>query len=288
MGVSIEEVKRLREMTGAGMLDCKKALEEAGGDIEKAKEILRVKGLAKAEKKAARETREGVVQVKVSGDKKRGVILEVNCETDFVARNEEFRKLVDLIADHILSTDKNRNREGEGKDIEDQPFFMDTSKTLGDVIKEAIAKIGENIRLSRFVRIDTENSLHSYVHGGGRIGVILEFRSRGLDGDVLRVVQDVALQIAAMRPEYVSVETVPDEVIDRERRILREQALREGKPEHIIDRIVEGKLRKFYEEKVLMEQAFIKDENRTVKEMLESSGSGIEILRFVRFEIGGL
>ena len=288
MGVSIEEVKKLREMTGAGMLDCKKALEEAGGDIEKAKEILRVKGLAKAEKKASRETKEGVVQVKISDDRKKGVILEVNCETDFVARNEEFRKLVDLVADHILSVDENRNREGEGRDIEGQPFFKDTSKTLGEVIKEAVAKIGENIRLSRFARIDTENFLHSYVHGGGRIGVILEFRSQGLSDDVLRVVQDVALQIAAMRPEYVSVESVPDEVIERERRILREQALREGKPEHIVDRIVEGKLKRFYEEKVLLEQAFIKDEDKTVKEMLESSGSGVEILRFVRFELGGL
>ncbi len=288
MGVSIEDVKKLREMTGAGMLDCKKALEEAGGDMEKAKEILRVKGLAKAEKKAARETKEGVVHVKIDESGKKGVIVEVNCETDFVARNEEFRRLVESVADHILSTDENKSREGRGQDIEDQPFFADSSKTLGEVVKEAVAKIGENIRVSRFARLDTDNYLHSYVHGGGRIGVLLEFRATELSDQVGRLVQDIAMQIAAMRPEYVSVESVPQEVIERERRILSEQARREGKPEHIIDRIVEGKLRKFFQEKVLLEQAFIKDEEKTVKRVIEDSGLGVEVVRFVRFEVGGL
>jgi elongation factor Ts len=286
MAVSIEDVKRLREMTGAGMLDCKKALEEAGGDMEKAKEILRVKGLAKAEKKAARETKEGLIHVKIEEGGRKGVILEMNCETDFVARNEEFKKLVDSVAEHILSLEENANREGEGKDIEDQPFYRDRSRTLGEVIKEAIAKMGENIKLSRFVRIDTQNLLHSYVHGGGRIGVLLEFRVKSPGGEVERTVRDIAMQIAAMRPEFVSVESVPEEVVERERRILADQARREGKPDHIIDRIVEGKLRKFYQEKVLLEQAFIKDEEKTVREVIE--GSGLEVVRFVRFEIGGL
>ena len=286
MGVSIDDVKKLREMTGAGMLDCKKALEEAGGDMEKAKEILRIKGLAKAEKKAGRETKEGVVHVKLSEDRKRGVIVEVNCETDFVAMNEEFRKLVEDIALHILSVEENRNKEGEGTEILSQPFFKDSSKTLEEVIKEAIAKIGENIRLSRFSRMDAEGYLHSYVHGGGRIGVLLEFKAGSLDEKTMRTVQDVAMQIAAMKPEFVSRERVPQEVIEREKRILSEQARREGKPEHIIERIVEGKLRRFFEEKVLLDQPFIKDEEKTVGEFLE--GTGVEVVRFVRFEVGGL
>ncbi len=286
MGVSIDDVKKLREMTGAGMLDCKKALEEAGGNMEKAKEILRIKGLAKAEKKAGRETKEGVVHVKLSEDRKRGVIVEVNCETDFVAMNEEFRKLVEDIALHILSVEENRNKEGEGTEILSQPFFKDSSKTLEEVIKEAIAKIGENIRFSRFSRMDAEGYLHSYVHGGGRIGVLLEFKAGSLDEKTMRTVQDVAMQIAAMKPEFVSRERVPQEVIEREKRILSEQARREGKPEHIIERIVEGKLRRFFEEKVLLDQPFIKDEEKTVGEFLE--GTGVEVVRFVRFEVGGL
>ena len=288
MAVNMSDVKKLREMTGAGMLDCKKALEEAGGDIEKAKEILRVKGLAKAEKKASRETKEGIVRVKVSEDRKKGAIIELNCETDFVARNEEFQKLADEIVEHILSTDENANREGEGTDILGQKFFKDESKTVEELIKEAIAKIGENIRLSRYCRYDTEDYLHSYVHGGGRIGVLLEFKAPGLDDKVLRLVQDVAMQIAAMRPEFVSVETIPQEVLDREKNILMEQARQEGKPEHILEKIVQGKLRKFYQEKVLLEQPFIKDDKKSVGKVIEESGLGVEIKRFCRFELGGI
>ncbi len=288
MGVSMADVKKLREMTGAGMLDCKKALEEAGGDIEKAKEILRVKGLAKAEKKASRETKEGIIAVAVSDDRKKGAVIELNCETDFVARNEEFKKLAEDILDHILSVDENADKEGEGTDILSQKFVKDNSKTVEELIKEAIAKIGENIRLSRYCRYDAQGLLHSYVHGGGRIGVLLEFKAPEVNDQVLRVVQDVAMQIAAMRPEFVSVDTVPQEVIEREKKILAEQAKQEGKPEHIIDKIVQGKLRKFYQEKVLLEQPFIKDDKKTVGKYIKESGQGVEIVRFCRFELGGL
>jgi len=287
MAVSMADVKKLREMTGAGMLDCKKALEEAGGDIEKAKEILRVKGLAKAEKKASRETKEGIVRVKVAEDRKKGAMIELNCETDFVARNEEFQKLADGILEHILSVDENANREGEGADILGQKFYKE-DKTVEELIKEAIAKIGENIRLSRYCRYDTEDYLHSYVHGGGRIGVLLEFKAPSLSDEVLRLVQDVAMQIAAMRPEFVSIDTIPQEVLDREKNILMEQARQEGKPEHILEKIVQGKLRKFYQEKVLLEQPFIKDDKKSVGKVIEESGLGVEIKRFCRFELGGL
>lgn len=286
MAVSMADVKKLREMTGAGMLDCKKALEEAGGDIEKAKEILRVKGLAKAEKKAGRETKEGIVRVKVSEDRKKGAMIELNCETDFVARNEEFQALADRILDHILSLDENANKEGEGSDI--LPQRTTEGKTVEETIKEAIAKIGENIRLTRYCRYDTKDYLHSYVHGGGRIGVLLDFKAGELSDQVLRLVQDIAMQIAAMRPEFVSVETIPQEVLEREKKILEEQTRQEGKPEHIIERIVEGKLKKFYQEKVLLNQPFIKDDKKTVGKVIEESGLGVEIKRFCRFELGGL
>ncbi len=288
MAVSMSDVKKLREMTGAGMLDCKKALEEANGDIEKAKEILRVKGLAKAEKKASRETKEGLVRVKVSEDRKKGAIIELNCETDFVARNEEFQKLADDILEHILAVDENANKEGEGTDILSQKFFKDGTKTVEELIKENIARIGENIRLTRYCRYDTEDYLHSYVHGGGRIGVLLDFKASDVNERVLRLVQDIAMQIAAMRPEFVSVDSVPENVIEREKNILMEQARQEGKPEHILEKIVQGKLRKFYQEKVLLEQAFIKDDKKSVKQVIEESGLGVQIRRFCRFELGGL
>ena len=288
MAVSMEDVKKLREMTGAGMLDCKKALEEAGGDIEKAKEILRIKGLAKAEKKAGRETKEGIIYVVLSEDRKRGAMIELNCETDFVARNEEFQKLAERIAKHILETDENKNKAGEGDEVLGQKLYDEPEKTVEILIKEAIAKIGENIKLSRYCRYDTEDYLHSYVHGGGRIGVMVDFKASELNDQILRLVQDIAMQIAAMRPEYVRVEDIPQEVLDRERKILREQALGEGKPEHIVDKIVEGKLKKFYQEKVLLEQPFIRDDKKKVKDIIKESGLDVEIKRFCRFELGGL
>lgn len=288
MAVSMEDVKKLREMTGAGMLDCKKALEEAGGDIEKAKEILRVKGLAKAEKKAGRETKEGIVYVIVSEDRKKGAMIELNCETDFVARNEEFQKLAQRITQHILEKEENRDKSGEGSEILSQGLYDEPSKSVEILIKEAIAKIGENIKLSRYCRYDTEDYLHSYVHGGGRIGVLVDFKAPQLNDQVVRLVQDIAMQIAAMRPEYVKVEDIPEEVLERERRILREQALQEGKPEHIVDKIVEGKLKKFYQEKVLLEQPFIKDDKKKVGDIVKESGLDVDIKRFCRFELGGI
>lgn len=288
MAVSMNDVKKLREMTGAGMLDCKKALEEAQGDIEKAKEILRVKGLAKAEKKASRETKEGLIVVKVTEDRKKGAMIELNCETDFVARNEEFQALAESILEHVLTVDENADKQGDGSEILAQKFFKDESKTVEELIKEAIAKIGENIRLSRYCRYDTQDYLHSYVHGGGRIGVLLDFKAPEVNEQVLRLVQDIAMQIAAMRPEFVSIDTIPAEALEREKRILMEQARQEGKPENILEKIVQGKLKKFYQEKVLLEQAFIKDDKKTVGQVIRESGPGVDIKRFCRFELGGL
>jgi translation elongation factor Ts (EF-Ts) len=284
--ISAELVKQLREMTGAGMLECKKALEEAQGDIEKAKEILRIRGLAKAEKKAGRETKEGIVQTYVSEDRKVGVILELNCETDFVARNEQFVELSLNLAKHIASLKENANKSGSFEDIAQQPYYADSTQKVEDVVKSAIARIGENIKLSRWARFDAEGYVHAYVHGIGRVGVLMEYKADRISDDVLRLAQDIILQIAAMKPEFVSVEAIPSEVLEREKRILAEQTRQEGKPEHMIDRIVEGKLRKFYQEKVLLEQPFIKDEKKSVKQYISESGLNFEVVRFVRFEVG--
>ncbi|NAZ23365.1 MAG: elongation factor Ts [Thermocrinis sp.] len=284
--ISAELVKQLREMTGAGMLECKKALEEAQGDIEKAKEILRIRGLAKAEKKAGRETKEGIVQTYVSEDRKVGVILELNCETDFVAKNEQFVELSLNLAKHIASLKENANKSGGFEDIAQQPYYADSTQKVEEIIKSAIARIGENIRLSRWARFDAEGYVHAYVHGIGRVGVLMEYKTDKISDDVLRLAQDIILQIAAMKPEFVSVEAIPSEVLEREKRILAEQTRQEGKPEHIIDKIVEGKLKKFYQEKVLLEQPFIKDEKKSVKQYISESGLNFEVVRFVRFEVG--
>ena len=286
--ISAEMVKTLREMTGAGMLECKKALEEAGGDMEKAKEILRIRGLAKADKKAGRETKEGIIYAYVSEDRKTGVLIELNCETDFVAKNEHFVELALNIAKHIASIPENKDRAGTGEDIASQAYAQDTNISVGDLIKSAIAKIGENIQLRRFVRYDTEGFVHAYVHGIGKVGVLIDYFAPSLNDQTLRVVQDVALQIAAMKPEFVSIESVDPESLERERRILTEQARQEGKPENIIEKVVEGRLRKFYQEKVLLEQAFIKEEKKTVGQYIKESQTGVQIKRFVRFEVGGV
>jgi len=284
--ISAELVKQLREMTGAGMLECKKALEEAQGDIEKAKEILRIRGLAKAEKKAGRETKEGIIQTFVSEDRKTGVIIELNCETDFVAKNEKFVELALNLAKHIASLPENANKSGTFEDISQQTFFADPSQKLEDMVKSVIAKIGENIKLSRWARFDAEGYVHAYVHGVGRVGVLMEYKTDSLSDDVLRLAQDVVLQIAAMKPEFVSVESIPVEVLEREKRILAEQTRQEGKPENIIEKIVEGKLKKFYQEKVLLEQAFIKDEKKTLKQYISETGLNFQVVRFARFEVG--
>ncbi len=284
--ISAEMVKKLREMTGAGMLECKKALEEAQGDMEKAKEILRIRGLAKAEKKAARETKEGIIQTYVSEDRKLGVILELDCETDFVARNEQFNELALNLAKHIAHVHENANKTGSGDDIANQPYYADASKSVGDVLKEAIAKIGENIVLRRFVRFDAQGLVHAYVHGVGRVGVLLEYTAPQVDDKVLRVVQDVVMQVAAMKAEFVDTDSIPAQVLEREKRILAEQTRQEGKPENLIDRIVEGKLKKFYQEKVLLEQPFIKDDKKSVKDYIKESSTNVEIVRFVRYEVG--
>ena len=273
--ISAKEVKRLRDITGVGMMECKKALQEAAGDFEKAIEILRKKGQKVAAKRAEREAKEGVIVTRVSEDGKVGVMVEVNSETDFVARNEDFRQFAQQIAELILKA-KPANRE------ELLALKLEDGRTVEEALLDLTAKIGEKIDIRRFVVMESQDGrVVAYLHPGDRLGVLVEVVG---EGDLEQVGRDVAMQIAAMNPIAVTREEVPQEVVDKELEIAREAARNEGKPEHIIDRIAQGRLEKFFRENVLLEQDFVKDSSLTVEEMLKQKG--VRVVRFVRFALG--
>ena len=261
-------VKELREITGAGMMDCKKALVECEGDKDKAIDYLREKGIAKAAKKAGRIASEGVVAAASNGST--ACIVEVNSETDFVAKNENFQNLVKKIAEHIVAT---------------KPADMDAlnaseldGKTVADVMTEAVASIGEKLSLRRFeVYTSEDGKLATYIHMGGKIGVIVE-----LSGGADELGKDVAMQIAAAKPQCIDRTGVDQAALDHEREVLRKQALEEGKPEKIVEKMVDGRINKYYKEVCLVEQEFVKDSDKTIKDIL----GGVEVRRFARFEMG--
>lgn len=275
---SMEAIKELRERTGAGIMDCKKALQETNGDIEPAIEYLREKGIAAAAKKAGRIAAEGKVNVLITEDRKKGVILEVNSETDFVAKTDNFNSLLDNLSNHLLQSNANTVEE-----VLAESWFLDDNKDVNTVIKEAIANIGENLNLRRFKRYQTDGFLYDYIHMGGKIGVIVDFAAENTEENQL-VAKDIAMHIAASAPEYVERSQVPADVVEKEKNIYKEQMLNEGKPEHVIDKIVVGKLDKFYSEICLLEQAFVKDTDKTVGQVLEESG--LKVNAFTRFELG--
>jgi len=282
--ITAGSVKELREKTGCGMMDCKKALTEAGGDMEKAVELLREKGLATAAKKAGRIASEGIVNVTVDGGV--GVIVEVNSETDFVAKNEDFQNFVSSVANQIIKTNPS--------DVEEllaQKAIDDASVTIADMLTEKIAKIGENMNIRRFARF--EGVSEGYIHGGGRIGVLVNFDvdpSAAAKDEFKTFARDMAMQVAAAFPQYVNIEDVPTEVLTKEQEILKAQALNEGKPEAIAEKMVAGRTAKFYKEVCIVEQPFIKDPDKTVKALVKEVegqiGSSVKILQFVRFEKG--
>lgn len=293
MAVTAEMVKELRERTGAGMMDCKRALAETDGDAEKAIEILRERGLATAAKKAGRIASEGLVVAYVAPDAKVGSLVEVNCETDFVARNEEFQEFTNQLAAAVATTEL-ANPIGEGDALLD--LKLAGGATAGEGLTALIAKIGENMAVRRYARFAVENAgrVEAYVHGGGRIGVLVEAAS---NSDAVAAseafqgaVRDVAMQVAAARPEYVRREDVAADVVEREMTIYRAQAANEGKPAQILDKIAQGKLEKYYKETCLTEQLFIKDTDRSVdamlKERAKEAGGEISLVRFARFERG--
>ena len=261
-------VKELREITGAGMMDCKKALVECEGDKDKAIDYLREKGIAKAAKKAGRIASEGVVAA--ASDGSTACIVEVNSETDFVAKNENFQNLVKKIAEHIVAT---------------KPADMDAlnaseldGKTVAEVMTEAVASIGEKLSLRRFEVYTTEDGkLATYIHMGGKIGVIVE-----LSGGADELGKDVAMQIAAAKPQCIGRDDVDADALAHEREVLRKQALEEGKPEKIVEKMVDGRINKYYKEVCLVEQEFVKDSDKTIKDIL----GGVEVRRFARFEMG--
>ena len=267
-------VKELREKTGAGTMDCKKVLTETDGDMEKAAELLRERGITKAAKKSDRIAAEGLVYCYLTEDKKLGVVLEVNAETDFVAKNEEFRKFVADTAKHIA--EKN---PATVEELLEQKALADESKTIKDILTDKIATIGENMSIRRFARFESEGLVETYTHGDGKIGVMVEF-AKGTS----QVARDVCMQIAAARPEYLNEKEVPAEVVEHEMEILKAQAMNEGKPAEIAEKMVKGRIGKFYGEICLIDQAFVKNPDITVKELLKQSDA--EIIRFVRFEKG--
>jgi len=280
--ISAAAVKSLRDRTGAGMMDCKKALEETGGDEERAIDLLRKKGAAKAAKRADREAEEGIVEVAGPGEDGVVSMIEATSETDFVARNEEFRSFAERAADTVRESELPVGEVGAGEDVLDLPEDDPLRRELNGLR----AKIGENLQLRRWVRLvpGDDAVVGSYIHFGSKIGVLVEVA--GVDDPDSELVRDVAMHVAAAAPAGVSRDDIPEEERERERRVLREQAEEEGKPPEIVEKIVEGRMRKFYEESTLLEQAFVKDTDRTVGELLEGAGPDVTVRRFVRFEIG--
>ncbi|HEX7080871.1 MAG TPA: translation elongation factor Ts [Gammaproteobacteria bacterium] len=263
-------VKALRERTGAGMMDCKNALVEAEGDIERAAELLRKSGQAKADKKASRVAAEGAVLVKSAPAGGRHVVVEVNSETDFVAKDDNFRRFADVVADAAL--------EHAPRDLDALMQLPIGGETLEEARRALVAKIGENIAVRRFDVLESANEVGAYVHMG-RIGVLVEVE--GGDGDLAR---DLAMQVAATSPRYVTPDDVPQDALDKEREILTAQAAQEGKPEPIVAKMVEGRLRKYLDEVTLVGQPFVKDPDTRVRDLLKQAGA--RVVRFLRYEVG--
>ena len=290
MAITASQVKELREMTGAGMMDCKKALSNTDGDMDKAVEWLRENGLAKAEKKSGRIAAEGIVAVDVSEDGKVASIVEVNSETDFVAKNEKFQAYVAEVAAQVKTT--------TASDLDAflaEPWAADNSQTVDEKLKAMIAVIGENMNIRRFEKIETEGLVVSYIHAGGKIGVLVEADTDSSSDAVKECLKNVAMQIAALNPKYVSSDDVDEEYKEHEKGILLAQAKNDpknaNKPDNIIEKMIIGRLNKELKEVCLMEQEYVKAENKeTVAKYVESvakaEGCKLAVKKFVRFETG--
>ena len=283
--ITAKSVKELREKTGAGMMDCKKALTASEGDMEKAIEILREKGLAAAAKKAGRIAAEGIVKTYISEDGKSAGIVELNCETDFVAANEEFVNFATRLAEMASVT--------AAKNVEEfVAEKFDAENTVSEALTALIAKLGENMTVRRFDKFNVANGVvESYIHGGGRIGVVVELNCEADNTAVLKeVAKDVCMQVAAANPSFLSREDVDTEELEKEKEIYRVQALNEGKPENIVEKMVMGRIQKYYKEVCLLDQAWVKDGDKSISKYLQEKskevGSPITINKFVRFERG--
>lgn len=274
MAITNELIKKLRDRTGAGMMDCKKALEETAGDMDRAVEYLRKKGAAVSQKRADRAAKEGMIVTRTTPDGKTGVIVEVNSETDFVGRSEDFTKFAAAAAEAV---EKARPATLEALLAQKSSG----GKTVGEMLNDLLAKVGEKVEIRRFAVVDAPDGFVSaYTHLGSKIGVLVELAGSG-DASVGR---DVAMQVAAMNPAVVNRDEVAKEVVDRELEIYRTQATNEGKPAQVVDRIATGRLEKFFQESALLEQTFIRDATKTIKDVL--GASGLTVKRFHRFHLG--
>lgn len=274
MSISAKDVKELREQTGAGMMDCKKALQEADGDFEKATEILRKKGQKLSEKRADREANQGLIVTRVNEDGSKAAALEINCETDFVARNDDFQDRAQQFLDIVF--------ENEIESVDELLETEHDGLTIADHVKDMVGKIGEKIKINRVIYAETDGFFISYIHPGNQLGVLVEF-----EGDVEdpEIGKDVAMQIAAMNPLAVTRDGVDSSIVEKELEIAKEQLLEEGKSEEIAEKASQGKLRRFYEERVLLEQKFVKDNSLSVKEYLTQNDTPL-VKSFHRLQLG--
>ncbi len=287
--ITVGLIKTLRDKTNAGMMDCKSALAEANGDLEEAETILRKKGIADAEKKAGRAAKEGVVAARISDDAKTGILVEVNCETDFVAKNENFQVFVDSILDHISTSDNADSLDA----LLAQPFSGDAS-TLDEFIKAKVGQLGENMGLTRYKKFELASSgvVASYIHMQGRVGVLVEVVTGKVETESAEAftafVKDLTLHIAASQPICVTQDEVPAALVEKEKDIFREQM--KDKPAEIIEKIIGGKMGKFYATNCLMDQAFIKDGDKTITDLVtdleKETGDTVSISRFARYALG--
>ncbi len=278
-------VKELRERTQAGMMDCKKALAANDGNMEAAIDWLREKGLAQAAKKAGRIAAEGAVVQYITECGCVGAIVEVNCETDFVAKTDNFMNFANSVAKHVALANP---ADIEG--LNTQKFVDDETKTIDSLIADATVAIGEKISVRRFARYETTGLVSSYIHMGGKVGVLVEVATESKDEKVVELAHDLCLQIAAAKPEAVRREEVNSENLEKEREIYRIKALESGKPEKIVDKIVDGQIEKYYKEVCLLEQLFVKDGDKTIKQLIaevsKAVGAPIDVVRYARFERG--
>jgi elongation factor Ts len=297
--ITAQLVKELRERTGAGMMECKKALQEANGDLAEAEVVLRKRGIAAAAKKATRAARQGLIGSFESADGKLGVLVEVNCESDFVARNEDFQAMVGNIARQVAESGPYEEGEAGVAQLLSQPYIADSSVTLQQMLSDSIAKIGENQNITRLSRFEVggesgEGGLGIYIHPGAQLGVMVQFRATkpetSANDDFKELAKDLAMQIAAADPQFIRKEDVDPSVLEREKSIQRDRALAEGKPEKMVDRIVEGRMGKFYEEICLLEQPFVKENSLSIGQLIgqkaKALGDELEVVRFSRFKVG--
>jgi len=271
--INAADVAKLRRMTGAGMMDCKKALEESAGDFEKAQEIIRKRGQAIANKRADREASEGVVLAKTTADGKTGMMIALNCETDFVAKNADFIALGNSILDHALSTNP--------ADLEALKNSVLGGMKVADLVTEKSGITGEKFELTYFDRIEAPK-VQAYIHAGNKLATMVGFTVPGVD---VQVYKDVAMQVAAMNPVSVDKDDVSPKILAQELDIAREQARKEGKPEEMLEKIAQGKLNKFFKESTLMNQEFVKDNKMTIRQYLESADKGLKAVSFVRYSL---